>query len=173
MTGPYYAQDYWSQGRRIGVIASSDEHSGQGGRRHGGITAVLANDLTRKDVFNAILQRRCYASTGERVLIDFMADDLCMGESGERKQGEGVKLNLNVWGTDLLLRVDILRYRFGLDTCFKPVVSKAPTPESMDMMVLFEDIIETPCMYYARITQEPLEWPVMAWTSPIWIDVEE
>jgi len=26
-------------------------------------------------------------------------------------------------------------------------------------------------MYYARVTQEPLDWPAMAWSSPIWIDV--
>ncbi|MCI5223346.1 MAG: DUF3604 domain-containing protein, partial [Candidatus Electrothrix sp. AR4] len=64
--GPFYAQDYWMQEKRIGVIASSDEHSGQGGRRHGGITAVFTNNLTREGIFKALRQRRCYATTGER-----------------------------------------------------------------------------------------------------------
>ncbi|MHC4718382.1 MAG: hypothetical protein ACYS5V_15525 [Planctomycetota bacterium] len=26
-------------------------------------------------------------------------------------------------------------------------------------------------MYYARAVQQPLEWPAMAWTSPIWVDL--
>jgi len=42
--GPFYAQDYWIQLKRIGVIASSDEHSGQGGRCHGGITVIFPGD---------------------------------------------------------------------------------------------------------------------------------
>ncbi|MCI5221382.1 MAG: hypothetical protein D3924_01540 [Candidatus Electrothrix sp. AR4] len=81
-------------------------------------------------------------------------------------------ITLNVWGTDQLLRVEILRYKFGLDTSFLPIVSISPRPESMDAKIACHDIIETSSMYYARITQEPLNWPAMAWTSPIWIDVQ-
>jgi hypothetical protein len=69
--GPHYAQDYWKAGRRFGVIASSDEHSGQGGRRHGGIAAVWADELTRDGIFAALRARRCYATTGERILVEF------------------------------------------------------------------------------------------------------
>jgi hypothetical protein len=170
--GPYYAQDYWMKGKRIGVIASSDEHSGQGGRRHGGIAAVFAGDLTRKGIFKAIRDRRCYATTGERILVDFTVDELPMGSVGRRQSGTEVDICLNVWGTDKLLRVDILRHRFGIDKGFIPIVSMLPRPESMDASISCRDKIETRCMYYARVTQEPLAWPGMAWTSPVWIDVK-
>jgi hypothetical protein len=171
--GPYYAQDYWMAGKRIGVIASSDEHSGQGGRRHGGIAAVFAESLTRGSIFDAILHRQCYATTGERILIEFSVDDLDMGAGGKRQRGDKLNVTLKVWGTDTLLRVDIMRYRRGIDKAFLPVLSTAPRPESMEAMLTFADAVETSCLYYARVVQDPLLWPAMAWTSPIWIDVDD
>lgn len=170
MPGAHYAQDYWMAGRRIGVIGSSDEHSGQGGRRHGGLAAVFADGLTRGGVFDAMLHRNCYATTGERILIEFTVDDLTMGSVGKRQRGDRLNLVLNAWGTDTLLRVDILRYRFGLDTTFLPILSAAPRPESLEATFTLEDVVETSCLYYARVVQEPLAWPAMAWTSPIWIE---
>ncbi|MFH1022650.1 MAG: DUF3604 domain-containing protein [Planctomycetota bacterium] len=169
--GPFYAQDYWVRGWRMGVIASSDEHSGQGGRRHGGIAAVFADRLNREGIFEALRRRRCYATTGERILLDFRVDDLRMGDVGERAKGDRLRGGLNVWGTETLLRVDILRHRFGTDAGFRPVASVFPRPESTDAAVSFEDVVAGPCMYYARVTQQPLSWPGMAWTSPIWVDM--
>ena len=184
--GPHYAQDYWMAGRRIGVIGSSDEHSGQGGRRHGGIAAVFATELTREGVFDALGERRCYATTGERIRLEFSVDDVPMGGCAKRAGGSSVHLALDVWGTDLLLHVEILRHRFGVDSAFVPILSQPPRldpaaghigaggphPETTDASYRLEDAITGPCVYYARVTQEPLEWPGMAWSSPVWIDVE-
>ncbi|MBM4163982.1 MAG: DUF3604 domain-containing protein [Lentisphaerae bacterium] len=171
--GPYYAQDYWMAGKRVGVIGSSDEHSGQGGRRHGGVAAVFAKTLTREEIFDGMLHRTCYATTGERILVEFAVDDLGTGSVGKRQRGDKLKITLNVWGTDTLLRVDLMRFRKGVDKTFRPVLSTAPRPERMDAMITFDDLVETSCLYYARIVQAPLTWPAMAWTSPIWIDIKE
>lgn len=170
--GPHYAQDYWKAGYRLGVIASSDEHSGQGGRRNGGIAAVLADELTRESIFDSIRSRRCYATTGERILLDFTVNGDPMGSELQAKRGDTASIKLDVWAMELLLRVEILRFRFGVDSDFRPILSSFPRPESRDATFHIEDKIEGPCMYYARITQEPLTRPGMAWTSPIWIDTE-
>lgn len=170
--GPHYAQNYWMAGHRIGVIGSSDEHSGQGGRRHGGIAAVFADALSRKDLFQALRNRRCYATTGERILVDFSVDGLRMGECGTVAPGRELDVTVKVWGTNTLLRVEILRHRFGRDQAFVPIVSFSPRPEGLDAEFSCRDLVEGPCMYYARIVQEPIEWPAMAWTSPVWIDVK-
>jgi len=172
MPGPFYAQAYWMAGRRLGVIGSSDEHSGQAGRRHGGLAAVFAGELTREAVFDAIRSRRCYATTGERILLEFTVDGVETGQSGTRRPGQVLSIRFSVWGTDLLLRVEVLRFRFGTDTAFAPILSEAPRPESTDAAFELEDEFVGPCMYYARVTQQPLEWPGMAWSSPIWIDAE-
>ena len=168
--GPYYAQDYWKAGHRFGAIGSSDEHSGQGGRRHGGIAAICADELTRDSLWDAMRARRTFATTGERILLDFTVGNGEMGEVVKMKKGDPIRVRLAVWGTDLLLRVEVLRYRFGVDAQFQPVLSHPPRPESMDAEFEFEDSFEGPCMYYARVTQEPLEWPAMAWSSPVWVD---
>lgn len=166
--GPYYAQDYWMAGQRIGVIGSSDEHSGQGGRRHGGIAAVRTTTLTREAIFDALQQRQCYATTGERILVEFSIDGIGQGQEATRPAQTALPIRLDVWGTEPLLRVEILRYRFGRDTAFIPIYSAYPQA-ALDHNVALEQPLETPCVYYARITQAPLEWPGIAWTSPIWI----
>lgn len=170
--GPYYAQDYWMEGRKLGVIASSDEHSGQGGRRHGGITAVFAEKLTREFVFDAIRNRHTYGTTGERILLDFSINGAPMGQTVKIKSGGELNISLGAFGTGLLLRIEILRFRFGVDSAFFPILSEAPRPETMDAERNLTDTVSGNCVYYARITQEPLEWPAMAWTSPIWVEIE-
>ena len=170
--GPHYAQDWWKRGLRLGAIGSSDEHSGQGGRRRGGIAGVFATELTRENIFDSIRERRCYATTGERILVEFSVGDTAMGQSGSAEPGDTVSIRLAIWGTDLLARAEILRYRFGVDDDFLPLVAQLPNRDAqgLDAEIEIEDTIEGPCMYYARIVQEPLTWPAMAWTSPIWID---
>ena len=170
--GPYYAQDYWKAGRRFGVIGSSDEHSGQGGRRHGGLAAVFAEELTREGIFDALRERRSYATTGERILLDFSVDGAGMGQSAKRKKGDRLPVKLKVWGTGLLLRVEILRYARDGDDSFVAILSEAPRPESMEFDCEMEEEFAGNSIYYARVTQEPIEWPAMAWTSPVWIEVD-
>lgn len=169
--GPCYVQDYWMQGKKVGIIASSDQHTGQGGLPHGGIAAVYADSLTREGIFDALKARRSYATTGEKILIDFEINGVFMGETLKAEEGGELDIRLKVWGTNMLVRVDILRFRFGVDASFAPVLSEAPRPESMDAEFELKESVSGSCMYYARIVQEPLKWPDMAWTTPIWIEV--
>lgn len=170
--GPFYLQDYWKQGRKIGVIASSDEHSGQGGRRRGGIAAVKAPLLTREGIFEAIRGMRCYATTGERILLEFNIEGAGIGETKNISAGTEANIVLKTWGTESLLRVEILRYRFGIDENFQPVESHAPRNGARDHEIRTKEIIEHDTVFYGRVVQEPLDWPGMAWTTPIWINCE-
>ncbi len=182
--GPYYAQDYWLAGRRMGVIGSSDEHSGQGGRRHGGIAGVFSDELTREGIFDGIRSRQCYATTGERILMEFDVDGVAMGQEERRKKGAKLPIRLGAWGTSGLIRIDILRHRFGIDDGFRLIHSVSPreggketggvasvgVPQMvLDCRIELEEELTAPVVYYARLMQMPLEWPGTAWTSPIWI----
>jgi len=168
--GPHYAQDYWMKGLRLGAIGSSDEHSGQGGRRHGGIAGVWADKLTRGSIFDAMRARRCYATTGEHILLEFSVDGIEMGGCEKREQGRRLPIRCRVWGTDTLVRVEILRFRFGQDRAFEPILAEPPRPEGLDASYEIEDECAGPSVYYARVVQEPLSWPGMAWSSPVWIE---
>lgn len=169
--GPYYAQDYWKSGRRIGVIASSDEHSGQGGRSKGGIAAVFMPELTRESLFDALRARRSYGTTGERILLDFEVNGTPMGQELRVTKGEPLTVSMRVWATEPLVRIEILRYRFGVDDDFIQFSPALPSPNELDAEYTLEEKADGPVMYYARVTQFPLEWPSMAWSSPVWVDV--
>ncbi len=74
----------------MGVIAGSDSVDGRPGASHpghmavrnvrGGLTAVELPELTRPALWNALRARRCYATTGERILLTFRAGDWRMGD---------------------------------------------------------------------------------------------
>lgn len=72
--GPHYARDAWVAGQRLGVIASSDNHTASPGQPHRGLAAVYAEDLTREAIFDAIAARHTYGTTGQRILLDFKVD---------------------------------------------------------------------------------------------------
>jgi hypothetical protein len=78
-----------SRGLRLGVSANSDEHRGRpgsgapganifGGR--GGLTGVLAPELTRASVGATLRARRTWATTGARAVALLRAGDQWMGE---------------------------------------------------------------------------------------------
>jgi hypothetical protein len=77
--GRHYARDAWAAGFRHGVIAASDNHSAQPGQPHLGLTAVIAPGLSRETVFDAIANRQSYATTGERVYLQFSLAGVPMG----------------------------------------------------------------------------------------------
>jgi len=65
--------------KRLGVLASSDDHTGRPGCC--GLTGVWAPALTREDIFRSIKNRRCYASTDSRTILHFSVNGHLMGES--------------------------------------------------------------------------------------------
>ncbi len=75
------SQDWLSSGLRGGWIASSDNHDGWMGNPvasrnvSGGLAALLAPELSRAAIFEALSQGRSYATTGHRPLLEFAVAD--------------------------------------------------------------------------------------------------
>ncbi len=57
-------------GRTAKAGFTGHQVSSGGGRYPAGLTAVLAQDLTRKDIFSALEKGHCYATTGSRIVIE-------------------------------------------------------------------------------------------------------
>ena len=99
------------------MIAGSDSVDGRPGNSHpghmgvrnlrGGLTAVLAPELTRGAIWNALAQRRCYATTGERIVLDLRADSASMGDTLETVRLPGFVVT--VAGTAPLETIDFFR----------------------------------------------------------------
>jgi len=95
------------QGCKLGVIASSDGHSGYPGSYGAGLMAALVTELTREALWEAILKRRTYGVTGDRIKLSFSVNGRPMGS--ELSAGGERELLVEVEGEDALDRIDIVK----------------------------------------------------------------
>jgi hypothetical protein len=82
-TFEWLLHDALEQGYRVGILANSDGHKGRHGASHpgaslfgayGGLSCLLAEELTRAGLFDALRRRHHYATTGCRMLLDVRAE---------------------------------------------------------------------------------------------------
>lgn len=169
---PWSYQHAWATGHRIGVIGGSDNHLGTPGindyaptvPQHSGLAVVLAPELSRGAVFDALYARRCYATTGARILLAFDVDGMPMGSELVRKAGANISLHVEVAGTAPLTAVEVVTFVNG---DFMVVKSAAVDGSAPDATLTFSEPVEGPTIYYVRVRQADGE---MAWSSPVWVN---
>lgn len=154
---PASVQAALARGYRLGFVGGTDNHVGQAGVLDG-ITAILAPELSRSALFESLEERHTYATTGDRILIDFRGDDHPMGSVYQTR--EVPTLNIRIIGTAPITRVDIVKNNADVETRLDPGWDVGFTWSDAD----FNDS----AYYYLRVTQENGE---MAWTSPIWVEL--
>ncbi len=173
--GIYY-QDALARGLRLGAIAGSDHHGVPCGSLlklqefpknstdehmalRGGLTAARAHRLTRKALFDALVARQTYASTGDRILLDFRVSGHEMGSVVTTARRGPRRVSFLVAGTALVERVEVLKNNDVL-AAFEPgqfVFRRTVTDREAGR-----------CdreWYYLRVLQADGE---MAWSSPVW-----
>ena len=116
-TFEWMLDDAFSRGYRIGIVANSDGHKGRPGASfpgagkfgsYGGLTAILSDTLDRNSVWDAYQQRRVYATTGARILLDVQTSaGHSIGEVVNIGKGESLELSVSVAGTAPLERVEV------------------------------------------------------------------
>ena len=163
----------FERGYRMGLIASSDNHVGMPGRSYpgdrqahtpfkGGLCAIWAEELTREALFAALKQRRCYGTTGARIVVRFSVDGRPMG-SAIRVNGPRADADVEVYGTDELRSVEVVSAGRAVKTL--------PLRRGEDRLIAN---VELPAAaagghYYLRVTQADGE---RAWSSPIFFERE-
>lgn len=173
-TGDY--QDALRRGQRYGVIASSDGHDGHPGsaqspliKHHhtfhfcgSGRAAVLATELTRADVFDALYARRCYGTTGVPIVLDC---NVCAAPIGSElpalSAGRVPQLTYVCTGTNGIDHVRIVKNG--------RIVHTIPCHGQRTIQGEWEDThyaAGNAASYYVRIVQVDRE---SAWSSPVWI----
>jgi len=76
-------QDALAMGYMMGFMASTDDHAiGETAPSHVCLTGVMAENLTRESVFDALKDRRCVATSGAgtRMIIDFTVNGHTVGD---------------------------------------------------------------------------------------------
>jgi hypothetical protein len=168
--GDYHGRtvlDMLMAGYRPGVLGGSDCHAGHPGYtdwlRHVraywcGLTAVQAPELTADAVWEALSARRCYATTGSRIIMDFRAGDACMGSEITLQRGAERTLSIQVVGEDALRRVTVIKNG-------EPRFILPGDGQVLEVDVTDGEGTDAPAFYYLRVEQDDGE---MAWSSPIW-----
>ena len=163
------AQRAWEDGRRLSTIASSDDHRAHPGQPHFGLVAVRAVGLSREQVFDALVERRTYATTGARIILDFSVAGIDMGGQGSADVPVAVRCRAR--GTDVIESVEVLRHVAG-QPGFQVINESRLMDEEIDWT--FADEPEPgEAIYYVRLRQRSTirERVAMAWSSPVWVSV--
>jgi len=182
-------QDALALGYRVGFVGGTDNHRAQPGSPRsalggldpdelpatGGITAVFAPELTREALWDALYQRRCYATTAQRILLDVRLDDYMMGSDLPADKAapyaDARTLRIRALGRREIDRIEVVRnnvtvesFEIGADQAELQYTDGTPLahiePASKDAAGAV--------FYYVRLIQRDRN---MAWSSPIWLAV--
>ena len=96
-------RDFLNQGGKTGFVKGTDSHEGKPAAR----TAVLATELTRDAIFDALRHRRNYAISNARIVLSFQIDGHNMGE--EITTAGKPKIDVAIQGTAPISEAAIVR----------------------------------------------------------------
>jgi len=174
---PLPAHEWLNRGAMLGFTGGGDCHEGksgwtpddpdgQGTALHGfarqlryrcGMTAALMPELRRRHLIDALRERKTWATTGARILIDFKASGVAMGDEGE---AEEIEVKARVHAVQPLRRLEIIR---------DGEVVWTEEVEGLDADLDWSDsepVGERTWVYLHVIQQDGEE----AWSSPVWLD---
>lgn len=144
-----------------------------------GLTALIAQHHTRDSIIEALYNRRCYATTGARIVLNFSIAGCSMGAELSAKVKPGLAINRyisgTVAGTGMLKKVELIRNGAVIHTWNTIKASELTfdfdDSEDPSKCVLISELTNQPFIYYyIRVLQEDKH---IAWSSPIWIDFAE
>ncbi len=121
-TFEWFLEEALRRGLKVGFVANSDDHTCRPGLTYpsgnfctrGGYVGIYASELTRDALWEALWSRRCYATTGERMILWVEVDGHMMGE--EFKADAQPKISVRVMGTAPLHEVEVKR---GIETIYR------------------------------------------------------
>jgi len=114
-------RDQLDEGLRLGFVGSGDGHDGHPGLAHlspaygfrrgrvgtGGMAAILTEDLSREGLLAALRARRCYATSGPRMLLDATLAGAPVG-AALPAEGGPTQLRVLLLGTAPLKTLDLV-----------------------------------------------------------------
>lgn len=167
-----WANTFLARGQRLGIMASTDGHYGNPGygylrpsfqwdTQEIGMAAVAirAPERTRESVFRSLYDRRVYATSGDRIILDFDVDGHPMGT--EFRTSSAPLVHIEAHGTAPIERVEIKK---------NGRIVHLLEPGEMSVRAMWRDPEFDPTTtsyYYVRIVQLNNEEAI---SSPVWVN---
>ena len=152
------------QGWHLAPTMNQDNHGGRWGNSNDARCVVLAEDLTEENVYDAIYNRRAYATEDRNLAVSYTVNDRLLG-SIITEMPEELKVRVEFSdpdATDRVVKIEVVvdsgktAYVWNdVDDFADGVVEATLTPEYR--------------YYYIRITQADGN---LAFTAPVWVEAE-
>lgn len=142
-----------------------------------GFTGIIAAEHSRSALTEALYNRSCYATTGERIILGLYLAGMPMGSETSTAAKHGLRINRHISGyvacTANIAKIEIIRNGKVIKT-FEDIDNYWADFTYDDMTPIEKVVIDAKdkkppfVYYYLRVTQEDGH---MAWSSPIWVDL--
>jgi hypothetical protein len=180
---PGFVQEGLGIGWKVGFTGGGDKHCSHPGDdvRSGfpplnykpGLTGVWSGRNCREEIWRSLRERRCFATTGARMLLRMSVNGHPMGSEFNMDGGGKRSIHLTASGTDNISSVELVRNN---------EVFAMAEPGQLDVKLHwidrkpFDEVAlpstkwsKNPFIfYYLRVRQVDGE---MGWTSPVWVEM--
>lgn len=157
--------DQLNTGKKLGAIASSDDHWARPGTI--GLTGVWASKLDREEIYWQIKRRFCYASTAARVILYYTVNGEEMGSSIHSHGSP--EIEVTAASPDIIEKAEIVK---------NGEVAYLTEPDSLLTAFQWTDsLFSDSAYYYVRLTLRPdtnaeeymKNRQQFIWSSPVWV----
>lgn len=124
------------KGHIFGFIGSTDHHSAHPGSYGHGLTGLWAEARTRHAIWDALLQRRTYALTGDKIQLEFSLNDHPMGAVIPHCRSR--KMDIHIIGGGAIDYVDVVKNNKLLSRFSESYVSNLDAKGTLETKLVLE-----------------------------------
>ncbi len=150
-----YVQSALARGYKLGFVGNGDHH-GTGI----GASGVLVKEVSRKGIVEALKARRCFATTGDKIFVDFKVNGHIMGEEIISKVKPRITASLKC--TDAIVNIVIFKNNEIIYEKDKDELNNTKDYE----LEFVDELFASDSYYYLRAIQANNE---IVWASPVWV----
>lgn len=150
--------DGLDRGYRFGIVGGSDFHNCFSAiMNEHSLTGVYAEELTREHILDAIKKRRTFATTGDKIIVDFRCNGRFMGET--ISGGSRLEFTAHVESADPITSAELIRGG-------RVVITEEVDAREASYTWSIENPGEA-TYFYLRLATRSGEF---AWSSPIFVE---
>lgn len=152
-----FIQDALARGHRLGFIASGD-HNSMGL----GTAALWVKEVSQEGIYEALQARRCYATSGDKIFLDFRVNEHLTGE--ELTAQNPPRITVHIRATAPISNIVVFKNN---EVVYEQTGDQMSGGKEAQFEYVDQDFFDS-SYYYLRVIQENGQ---VAWGSPVWVNM--